>query len=109
MIPLLFSPHGIFLYRQNAIYSMLTSVRLMRFILPGTGLFFVCLIVLSQGMDLLWQAPPTSSWMSLVGVAGHAFITTSLVAASFIYYRDAMRWVQEALNRKDKAIGQLSI
>ena len=38
--------------------------------------------------------------MSLVGIAGHAFVTTGLLAASFVYYRDAMRWVQEFLQRK---------
>ena len=100
LVPLLFSPHGIFVYRQNAWRSMLTSVRLVRFILPGTGLFFLAILVLSQGLDLLWQVPATNSWMSLVGIAGHAFVTTGLLASSFVYYRDAMHWVQEFLQRK---------
>jgi len=100
IVPLLFSPHGIFVYRQNAFLSLLTSVRLVRFILPGTGLFFLSILLLSQGLDLLWQVPPANSWFSLVGITGHAFITTALVAASFIYYRDAMRWVQDFLQRK---------
>ncbi len=100
LVPLFFSPHGIFVYRQNAWRSMLTSVRLVRFILPGTGLFFLAILVLSQGLDLLWQVPSTSSWMSLVGIAGHAFVTTGLLAASFVYYHDAIQWVQEFLQRK---------
>jgi hypothetical protein len=99
LLPLLFSPHGIFLYRQNALLSMLTSARLVRFILPGTATFFLAILVISQGLDLLWQAPPPNSWLALVGIAGHAFITTGLLAASFVYYRDAMRFVQEFLQR----------
>ncbi len=99
LVPLLFSPHGIFVYHQNALISMLTSARLVRFILPGTALFFVSGLVLSQGLDLLWVAPPPTSWMASIGVVGHAFITTSLLAASFVYYRDAMRFVQEFLQR----------
>ncbi|MDD5370767.1 MAG: hypothetical protein PHQ40_16925 [Anaerolineaceae bacterium] len=99
MIPLAFSPHGIFMFHQNALYSMLTSVRLVRFILPGTGLFFLTIVVLSQGLDLLWQVPPPSSWLSLVAIAGHAFVTTALLAASFVYYRDAMQWVRDYLQQ----------
>jgi hypothetical protein len=37
--------------------------------------------------------------MALVGIAGHAFITTSLLAASFIYYRDMQVWLQTVLDR----------
>jgi len=46
---------------------------------------------------MLWKAPPVTSWLTLVGVGGHAFISTALLAASFVYYRDADHWVQETL------------
>jgi hypothetical protein len=48
-------------------------------------------------LDTLWRVPDEKSWLSLVGVAGHAFISTSLLAASFIYYRDTSRWVQRMI------------
>jgi hypothetical protein len=98
LVPLLFSPHGIFMFRQNAFTSMLTSVKLVRFLLPGTGLFFLSVVILSQGLDLLWVVPPDTSWMALVAIAGHAFITTGLVAASFVYYRDATVFVRDLIN-----------
>jgi hypothetical protein len=63
----------------------------------------MAVFILSQGLDLLWQVPPDTSWMSLVGIAGHAFITTGLLAASFVYYRDGIRWVQERLQRQMNA------
>jgi hypothetical protein len=96
---LFFSPHGIFVLRQNALVSILTSARLVRFLLPGSLFFFLSLILLGQGLDLLWHVPPPSSWMALVGIGGHAFVTTSLFATSFVYYRDAMKWVQEVIRR----------
>ena len=37
--------------------------------------------------------------MTLVGIGGHAFITTGLLAASFIYYQGGMRWMQENLKK----------
>jgi hypothetical protein len=100
IIPLIFSPHGIFVLKMNALHSALTSARLVRFLLPGTGIFFLAVIILSQGLDLLWQVPPDTSWMALVGIAGHGFITTALLAASFVYYRDGIRWIQEKLQRQ---------
>jgi hypothetical protein len=99
LIPLVFSPHGIFAYGLNAITSLTTSARLVRRFLPGTGLFFLILILLSQGLDIVWRAAPSISWMALIGICGHAFITTSLLAASFIYYQGGMRWMHENLQQ----------
>lgn len=99
LVPLVFSPHGIFVYRQNAISSILTSMRLVRFVLPAVSFFIMAAVLLSQGLDLLWESPAVTSWMNLVAIAGHAFITTSLVAASFIFYQDSIQWVQETLQR----------
>jgi hypothetical protein len=31
-----------------------------------------------------------------IGILGHAFISTSLLAASFIYYRDLNTWIESA-------------
>jgi hypothetical protein len=30
----------------------------------------------------------------LVGIIGHAFISTALLAASFVYYRDINAWLK---------------
>jgi hypothetical protein len=99
LVPLLFSPHGIFIYKQNAVNSIFTSTRVVRYVLPGTGLFWLTVLVISQGLDMLWQVPTADSWFTLVGIAGHAFITTSLLAASFVYYHDAVQWVRITLQR----------
>ncbi len=99
IVPLLFSPHGIFVYRQNALLSLITSVKVIRFSMPGSLIFFFLALVISQGMDLLWQVPPDNSWMTLVGIAGHAFTTTGLLATSFVYYSDAFRWLQDVIQK----------
>jgi len=99
LLPLVFAPHGIFSYGFSAINSLLTSMRLVRRYLPGTGMFLVVLIVLSEGLNFIWQAAPENSWMLLVGIAGHAFVSTALLAASFIYYQGGMRWMQESLQQ----------
>jgi hypothetical protein len=57
------------------------------------------ILLISQGLDLLWQVPPQTSWFTLIGLIGHAFIVTGLLAASFVYYRDAGYWVDNLLQQ----------
>ena len=99
IVPLFFIPHGIFVRNQNAFYSIYSSLRLTRFSLPTSGMFVLSAFLLSRGLDVLWSAPQTDSWLTLVGFAGHAFITTVLLAASFIYYRDMTDWLKNVYER----------
>lgn len=94
IIPLLFSSHGIFVNRQNVFHSLKTSIFLTRRTIFPTLLFFLAVLLLSKGLDSLWMVPPETSWFMLIGIAGHAFVTTGLLAASFVYYRDAIQWLQ---------------
>jgi len=97
ILAVFFSFHGIFASSQNAWVSVRNSFRLLRYGLPPLGWFAMLTIVISQGMNMLWQIPPANSWMAGIGIIGHAFISTSLLAASFIYYRDLNTWVESAL------------
>jgi hypothetical protein len=99
LVPLFFTPHGIFVRRQNAFYSIFTSLRMARFTLPTSGLFVLCVFLLSTGLNYLWSVPPDDSWMLFVGIAGHAFIRTALLAASFVYYRDMNVWLQRVFEQ----------
>jgi hypothetical protein len=56
-------------------------------------------LLIAYGLNFLWNIPSPDSWMTLIGIAGHAFITTSLLAASLIYYRDMQVWLQTVLDR----------
>lgn len=99
IVPFFFMPHGIFAQRQNALYSLYSSLRLTRFTLPSSGLFVFTSILLSKGLSLLWSVPESDSWMRLVGISGHAFISATILAASFVYYRDMNAWLQNFLDQ----------
>ncbi len=94
IFPLLFSSHGIFVNRQNMFHSLKTSIVLTRRTIFTTLLFFLAVVLLSKGLDALWVVPPETSWFMLIGITGHAFVTTGLLAASFVYYQDAIQWLQ---------------
>ena len=102
VVPLFFMPHGIFARRQNAFVSARTSLRMARFTFPTSSMFIISVIILSQGMNYLWSVPSNDSWMTLVGIAGHAFITTAVLAASFVYYRDMNVWLQTVFEQWQK-------
>ncbi len=99
VVPVFFWPHGVFVKRQNVFTSMLSSLQLMRFTLPTSSLFVLTVFLLAFGLNYLWRIPPQNSWMTLVGILGHSFVTTALLAGSFIYYRDMSVWVQGVIER----------
>jgi hypothetical protein len=43
--------------------------------------------------------------MTIVGIGGHAFITTALLAASFVYYRDMNVWLQTVFEKLQQKQG----
>jgi hypothetical protein len=99
IVPIFFAPHGIFLRGQNAFYSIYASLRLTRFTMPTSSMFVLAVFVISQGLNYLWAVPADDSWIMLVGIAGHAFVTTALLASSFIYYRDMNAWLETVFER----------
>ncbi|MDO9302836.1 MAG: hypothetical protein Q7T89_15725 [Anaerolineales bacterium] len=99
IVPLFFWPHGVFIKQQNVITSILSSVQMMRFTLPTSSLFVLTVFLLTFGLNFLWSIPPEDSWMTLLGIFGHSFVTTALLAGSFVYYRDMNVWLQTVIEK----------
>jgi hypothetical protein len=99
IFPLLFSAHGIFVKNLAVWPSIRLGIRITNTTLPTTVLFILAVFVLTQGLDILWRIPPADSWLSLLGIAGHAFVVTGLLSASFVYFRDADRWITSVNNQ----------
>lgn len=98
-IPLVFCAHGIVLFKQKVIASLWNSIRLTRGMMPMSGLLLISVFLLSQGLDVVWRWPEEDSLFALIGIAGHGFITTALLAATFIYYREGIEWLQQSAKR----------
>ena len=97
--PLILSAHGIFVYHEKMSVSVMKSVQLTRLTMPTTTLFILFSFLIIQGLDIIWRWPEENSILVIIGLAGHAFVTTSILAASFIYYREADQWVQQLLRQ----------
>jgi len=100
VMPLIFTPHCIFLYQQNLISAMMTSISVVKTSMGQTSLFLILSIVLMEGMDYLWRSPSVDNWFLFVGILGHAFIVTAVIASSFHYFIDATIFTQSVMNKK---------
>ncbi len=95
-----FTLHGILLRRRGLFGALWDSLRVVHFNLTPTMALYLVLFILSLGLNGIWNLPPDNSWLLLIGLAGHAFISTALVAATFAFYQDRFRWwteIQQAL------------
>jgi hypothetical protein len=87
-----FSLHGIILQRRGLFGALWDSIRIAHVSLPYTVTLYTAIILLYQGLGLVWSIPAENSWLMLFGVIGHALVSTALVAATFAFYKDRYRW-----------------
>lgn len=99
VVPIFFSALGIFVRKQNFATSIASSFRTARFTMPSSSLFVLTILMIGIGLNFLWAIPSDDSWLTLIGILGHAFVTTALLASSFAYYRDMTNWIQTVLDR----------
>jgi len=88
IIYLFFAPHGLAMYGRSLYQAVSESLLLVRTHFASTlGLLLVVFIIRNLlGMVLL--IADDGSWLTLASIMGHAFVMTSLTAATFIFYRD---------------------
>jgi hypothetical protein len=53
---------------------------------------YITVVVLNFGLGIVWNIPADDSWLLLLGLVGHALVSTALVAATFVFYQDRYRW-----------------
>jgi hypothetical protein len=83
-----FTPHGLMLNGRSLSQALLESVRLVQFNFTPTVLLMLGILIITSAMDQLMLYADDGTWLTLSSIFGHAFISTALVATTFIYYRD---------------------
>ena len=92
---LVFVVHGMLLREEPLRDAVRHSMKIVTFSAFPTMILFLLLVGISSGLGYIWSLPDEGSWMQLVGIGGHAIISSSLVAATFVYYQDRYRYWQE--------------
>lgn len=86
-----FAPQGLTLYGRSVREAIGISLYLLRYH-ARSGLALILVVLL--GDSLLQQVlrwADDGSWLTLGTIAGHAFVSTALIAATFLFYRDRVR------------------
>ncbi|MGV8025442.1 MAG: hypothetical protein AB2L18_02665 [Anaerolineaceae bacterium] len=109
LLPFVFSPHGIFTRQLSAFKAIMLSTKFVRVSSLATTLFLTLAVSLSYGLDLLWSTPTPDSWLYFLGIIGHAFVSSGILAASFIYFRDGTNWMEEIAKLSPQNITRTNI
>lgn len=88
VIALSMAPYGIILNGRPLLRSVVESVRLVQTHLPSVIYLLFTLMLIGALLNWLLFAVENGTWLTLVNIMGHAFVSTALVAAVFIFYRD---------------------
>jgi len=90
-----FTVHGVVMHNRELLPALRNSLRLVRRNMPAVTGLFALIMVLSWGLGFLWSLPPGDSWLLLAGITAHAFVATGVVAATFHFYQDRLRWCDD--------------
>jgi hypothetical protein len=91
-LPLFFAPYGIYTFGEGPLESLYSALRFVRYGQPLTGGFFLILLSFSWLSVTIWNVPEDRSWLLLLGIIGHAFVSAGLTIASFSFYRAMRTW-----------------
>ena len=91
VIYLFFAPHGLVLHGRSLIQAASESMRLVRVHMFSVLGLLLAVFVIRNLLGMLLLLADDGSWLTLAGILGHAFVMTSLVTATFIFYRDRYR------------------
>lgn len=100
VLPVLFTPHLIILEKLTLPQALMNSFQTVRLTNAKSTTFLFVAIMASYLTNMLWRIPSDDSWMLIVGVFGHALISTSILAASFHYILDARKSVREFIENQ---------
>lgn len=96
LVFLSYSPQGMVLSRRPFFRTLADSVRLFQTnLMPALSLLLVVVLV-RQLLSWLLLSADDGSWLTLVSILGHAFVSTALIAAMIIFYRDRYRLLPDA-------------
>jgi hypothetical protein len=95
-IYLAFTVHGIVGYDFGVLRAMLESVFVVRVnLLSASGFLFVAFLVIWLSTTQIWSLPGEGSWYNVLSLLGHAFVSATLLTASYVFYRSRRTWARQ--------------
>ncbi|MEZ4646202.1 MAG: hypothetical protein R3E31_26355 [Chloroflexota bacterium] len=83
-----FVPQGLVVYGRSPVQALLTSLQLIRYHGQTAMGLILAVVIIGGVLDQFLVLMEDGSWITFISILAHAFISTALIAATFIYYRD---------------------
>lgn len=95
ILPFVFTPHSIVISEKPFLKSLAQSRLVVGATRTKTAFFILVSIGIVYLSNTLWNLPKDGSWMLLVGALGHALVSTTVLVASFHFFKDAQAYVEK--------------
>ncbi len=93
---LAFTPHGIVRYRMGVLRAMLESATVVRWNLMSTVGFLLFAFGITWLTNQIWFLPQDESWFNILALVGHAFVSGTVLAASYAFYQGRREWLMRS-------------
>ena len=90
-----FTVHGMFMNDRGVFAAMWDSLRVVQWNASSTFSLFLVIFIVTTAVNYVrgWLDP--GSWWMPVGIVANAFISTGLLAATFVFFKDRYRYWRE--------------
>ncbi len=88
MMFLSYTPQGMALNPRSLPQALVESVRLFRANLPTSLSLLFVVVLIRRLLEALLLSADSGTWVTGINLLAHAYISTALIAAMFIFYRD---------------------
>ncbi len=92
---MVFTVHSLFMRDRSLPGALWDSVRVVQWNVTPTFLLMLLIVVIYVALTRIWGLAPAGTWLVPVGIVGHAFVSTALIAASFVFFKDRYRYWHE--------------
>ena len=99
-----FAPRAIVLDNMGILHSLWSSLNIVHRNFLSAIAFILLVNIIQAGLLHIWRLLAVSAVGTLLGIVGNAYVSTGLVMAGFIFYRDRFVAWQEA--RRQAQIGK---
>lgn len=88
VLHLMFVAHGVLLGGRGLLRALWESALIARVYLPYVMILVILVVVIYEGLGIVWSLPPGDSWSLVVGIVANGCVGTALTAATFVFYRE---------------------
>jgi hypothetical protein len=88
----IFTIHGMYMNDRNIFTAAWDSLRVVQWNISSTMGLFLIILILAVAMQFIKGWLDAGSWVIVVGIVANAFLSTGLVAATFVFYKDRYRY-----------------